>query len=406
MLGDLLATHERIVANIPTGFQRYLHARINWNHRLVGIVGPRGAGKTTLVLQHYQQAYHSAEKCLYLSADHPLIASVGLYQAVAEYFKYYGECVIIDEVHKHPDWSTTVKALYDSYPGKKFIVLGSSMLNILHGKGDLSRRLLLYSLKGLSFREYLNFRYAGELPACDFDTLVGTHVQLSRRILEKHPTVLRDFMAYCATGYYPFFMQCSPSEYYQLLVNVIEKVVYEDIPSIRAVQSGSSLKMKRLLAYLSMSTIPTFNISSLTNEIDVTRDTLYEFFDVLQRAQLATVVSVAGRNVRAFKKSKILLNNPNLYYAISTGLWESAVNRGNLREAFFASQLAQEGGLHTSATVDFTVTTGSRAYEVEVGGKSKDLRQLSGIAHGLVFKDGIECGAGPQIPLYLAGFLY
>jgi len=406
MLSDLFAVHKRVVANIPTDFSRYLFTKINWDNRLIGIVGARGTGKTTLVLQYYKQRFNSVEKCLYLSADNPLVLKNGLYETIDDYFKYYGECVIIDEVHKHPEWSAAVKALYDSYPDKQFIILGSSMLNILHERGDLSRRMLIYKLKGLSFREYLNVKYQQNWDAYDFDTLQHEHLQLSQKLTDVHQTILRDFETYCATGYYPFFLSCRPSEYLQLLASVIEKVVYEDIPSIRPLQTLSSLKLKKLLAYLSMSTIPTLSTSSLTNEIDVSRDTLYEFFDLLQRAELADVVAMANKNVRSFIKSKILLNNPNLYYAISSGLWSSTVDRGNLRESFFCSQVSHIYRLHISENVDFLLASENHSYEIEIGGRNKNRRQLANLKNGLLFKDGMEHGAGPQIPLYIAGFLY
>lgn len=221
-----------------------------------------------------------------------------------------------------------------------------------------------------------------------------------------HSTILRDFETYCTTGYFPFFLSCKPDDYLQLLAAVIEKVIYEDIPSIRPLQTLSSLKMKKLLAYLAMSTIPTLSTASLTNELDVSRDTLYEFLDLLQRAQLATVVALANKNVRSIKKSKILLNNPNLYYAISSGLWQSEVERGNLREAFFSSQVSHIHTLHTSEHVDFLLCSQDCQYEIEIGGPGKRTKQLTGLQNGLLFKDGTEHGAGPQIPLYLAGFLY
>ena len=406
MLNELIAIHQRTTAAVPTEFRRYLHKQINWDNRLIGLIGARGTGKSTLVLQHYLDAYNDVEQCLYLLADHPIVLSAGIYEAVAEYFKFYGECVIIDEVHKHPDWSREVKALYDSFPHKKFIILGSSALEITHSKGDLSRRMMLYRLKGLSFREYLNFAYSLQLEPVTFETLSQKHLSLSQDIVRRTPAVLKQFRDYCSWGYYPFFIEHDRNEYYQMNENVIDKVIYEDIPSIRALQSQSSVKLKRLLAYLSVSSIPVFSVSSLTNEIDVTRDTLYEFFDLLDRAAVVHVVKTRTKNVRSFRKSKILFTNPNLYYAISNAFWASDIERGNLRESFFASQLHHTAELKTSEQVDFLVTTADRSYEIEVGGRNKDTHQIAGLSNGLVFKDDIEHGAGREIPLYLAGFLY
>ena len=406
MLNELIAIHNRTTAAVPTEFRRYLHRQINWDNRLIGLVGARGTGKSTLVLQHYLDAYNNVEECLYLSADHPIVLSAGIYEAVAEYFKFYGTCVIIDEVHKQPDWSHDIKALYDSFPGKKFIILGSSALELTHSKGDLSRRMLMYRLKGLSFREYLNFSYSLQLEPVKFETLIQNHLSLSQYIVRSTPAILKEFHNYCAGGYYPFFIEHDRNEYYQMIENVIDKVIYEDIPSIRALQSQSSVKLKRLLAYLSVSRVPVFSVSSLTNEIDVTRDTLYEFFDLLDRAAVVHVVKTRTKNVRSFRKSKILLTNPNLYYAISNALWASDIERGNLRESFFASQFHHTAQLNTSEQVDFLVTTAGGSYEIEVGGRNKDAGQIAGLANGLVFKGDIEYGAGLELPLYLAGFLY
>lgn len=406
MLNELIAIHQRTTAAIPAEFRRYLHEHINWNNRLIALIGARGTGKSTLVLQHYLDAYNDVEQCLYLSADHPVVLSTGIYDAVAEYFKFYGKCVIIDEVHKQPDWSRHIKALYDSFPDKKLIILGSSALEITHSKGDLARRMVLYRLKGLSFREYLNFSCSLQLNPVAFETMFQKNLALSQAIVRSTSTVLKEFRNYCAWGYYPFFIEHDRNEYYQMIENVIDKVIYEDIPSVRSLQSQSAVKLKRLLAYLAVSSIPVFSVSSLTNEIDVTRDTLYEYFDLLERATLVHVVKTRTKNVRSFRKSKILFTNPNLYYAISHAFWASDIERGNLRESFFASQLHHTADLNTSEQVDFLVTTAGQSYEIEVGGRNKDASQIAGLPNGLVFKDGIEYGAGREIPLYLAGFLY
>jgi uncharacterized protein len=407
MLEELIAIHERVVSDIPMDFRRYLYTRMAWDRPLTGIVGARGAGKTTLVLQHYKLAYNDVQRCLYLPADHPLVIRSGLYNAVAEYFKYYGECVIIDEVHKQPDWSNQIKALHDTYPGKKFILLGSSMLKILHEKGDLSRRLLLYHLKGLSFREYLNVRYQLDFLACPPAELLNNHVDLSRMIMRTKSGILGDFNQYLATGYYPYFIGHSDAEYFQLLGNVIDKVIYEDIPSTQRLKPSASVKMKRLLAYLSMSTIPTFSTASLTREIELSRDALYEYLDLLDRAELAVVIPRKSGNVRSVKHAKILLANANIYHAIRAGWWSHEVNRGNLRESFFSSQIRNDFRAHASMPADFSVDFGFGEYEIEVGGPGKNKSQVASAGNrGFVFKDGIEHGAGTTVPLYLAGFLY
>lgn len=373
---------------------------------MLGLVGARGTGKTTLVLQHYLAQYGSIEKCLYFSADNPLVLKSGLYETVQEYFAYYGECVIIDEVHKYPDWSVVVKALYDSYPGRKIIVLGSSALGILNEKGDLSRRMLVNRLPVLSLREYLMFRYGVALQAYSLPEILEQHVEIASSLRNKIPHILKAFEEFIAFGNFPFCIEFESDAYLQVLANTLDKILYEDIPNIQAIRGLSSLKMKKLLGYLSSSTIPLFNTETLCKEIEVSKDTLYEYFDLLQRADVVQVIRIRSKKQRAIKNSKILFQSPNYYHAIAGEFWKNSLQQGNILEAFFASQLAQSHDVYTSRQLDFEVVADTSVIEVEVGGKQKGTGQLRDIGNGYVFKHGIEVGARKVLPLYLAGFLY
>ncbi|MGA1867709.1 MAG: ATP-binding protein [bacterium] len=405
MLEEFFSIMNRRIKYVPLEFSRYLYKKINWDNRLIIITGARGTGKTTLVLQHYLKKYNDREKCLYLSADNPLVLKEGIYRAVAEYFKYYGECVIIDEVHKQQDWSLDIKALYDAYPDKRFIVMGSSALNILFEKGDLSRRSVLYSLKPLSFREYLEMTQMKKLPKYSFSQIIEDHVRLTGE-LSSLKTILGEFNKYLMTGSFPFFLDFSSEEYYNILSNVIDKVIYEDISTIKSLKSVSSLKLKKLLAFIAISKIPLFNLESLKIEVGISRDTLYEYFDLLERAELVHLVRTESRNVRAFKNSKILFKSPDLYYAIAQETWKSDIDKGNIRESFFAGQVASIHQLYSSLHADFLLHYKGKRYEIEVGGPSKKKKQIKNLNNAFIFKDGIETGITNTIPLYLAGFLY
>ena len=368
--------------------------------------GGRGTGKTTLALQHYLEAYNDIKKCLYISADNPLVLQKGIYNAGMEYFKYQGDCLIIDEVHKQKDWSLEIKALYDAYPSKKFIVLGSSALNIVSEKGDLSRRSVIYTLPPLSFREYLELTHERKLPVFSFSEIVSDHIGICSRLSNQFKAILGDFNDFVATGSYPFFLDSSNDEYLNALSNVIDKVIYEDIPTIKALRGFSSLKLKKLLAYLATSKIPLFNIESLKTEIEVSKDTLYEYFDLLDRAEIVKIVRTESKNLRVFKNSKILFKSPNIYFAIAYELWKGDVDRGNIRESFFASQTSDSYRLFSSVNTDFLLIDGKTRFEVEVGGKRKKKKQIKNLMNAYIFKDDIEIGVGNSIPLYLAGFLY
>ena len=406
MLNELFSIHGRVVSKISLNFKRELYKTINWERRMIIITGARGTGKTTLVLQHYLETYNDLKKCLYISADNPLVLKAGIYNTAAEYFKYHGECLIIDEVHKQKDWSLEVKGLHDAYPEKKFIILGSSTLNILYEKGDLSRRGVLYSLQPLSFREYLELKYQKQLQKFTFYQILSDHVRICGDLTSQFKTILGDFNGFLMNGSYPFFLNFSQNEYFDILSNVLDKVIYEDISTLKSLKSFSSLKLKKLLAFIAVSKIPLFNIESLKVEIGVSKDTLYEYFDLLDRAEIVKIVRTESRSVRVFKHSKILFKSPNIYYAIAFELWSSDADKGNIRESFFASQINSAYPLFSSMNTDFLLIDGERKIEIEVGGRSKKRKQLRNLKEAYVFKDGIEVGFANSIPLYLAGFIY
>jgi len=219
MLNELFAIQGRMVSKISLNFKRHLYKTINWKRRMIVITGARGTGKTTLVLQHYLETYNDLKKCLYISADNPLVLKAGIYNTAAEYFKYHGECLIIDEVHKQKDWSLEVKGLHDAYPDKKFIILGSSTLDILYEKGDLSRRGVLYSLQPLSFREYLELKYQKQLQEFTFSQILSDHVRICGELTSQFKTILGDFNGFLMNGSYPFFLNFPKTNiltYYQM----------------------------------------------------------------------------------------------------------------------------------------------------------------------------------------------
>jgi len=406
MLNELFHIHERNIAEISSSFKRYLFKEINWDNRLIIITGARGTGKTFLVLQHFLERYASIKKCLYISADNPLVLKEGIYNLGAEYFKFYGDCLIIDEVHKHKDWSVEVKGLYDAYPDKKFIILGSSTLNILYEKGDLSRRAVIYSLQPLSFREFLEMKYKKDLPKYSLEAILYDHLEISSVLTSYFKTILGDFNEYLEWGNYPFFIQYSREEYFNVLSNILDKMIYEDITTIKTLKSFSSSKLKKLIAFISTSKIPWFNLETLKNQIEVSRDTIYEYFDLLERAEIIKIIRTESKKAMAFKHSKILFKSPNLYFTIAHELWRSDIEKGNIRESFFASQSGREYPVYTSMDVDFLVLDKGHRYEIEVGGKNKKRKQIKDLKDAYIFKEGIDVGFADTVPLYLAGFLY
>jgi len=405
-LNELFSIQKKLISNVPLNFKRYLYPQINWDSRMITITGARGTGKTTLVLQHLIAEYGSVEKCLYFSADNPLALKNGIYDTANEYFKFYGDTVIIDEVHKQTNWAMEAKALYDAHPDKKIILLGSSKLNILNQKGDLSRRTLIYNLEGLSFREYLEMNLKTKFPRLNLEEMLTDHLQFSSELQSLSPHILKHFRKYMQIGYYPFFDTMKEEEYQIVLHNLLDKIIYEDVSTLKNIRSTSQMTLKKLIAYLAISKIPTINIGSMCNELDVPKEILYGFFDLLTRSDLINIVKRKSASVRSLKSSRIFLSNPNLYYAISNELWKHNVEIGNLRESFFVSQLKGIYTFYSSQKADYTIELDEKTIEVEIGGRSKTRKQLIEVENGYVFRDDQLDGFANVIPLYLAGFLY
>ena len=251
-INEIIGIQNRITTAIKLKFKRYLIDRINWDSRLITITGARGTGKTTLVLQHYLETYNDPKKCLYISADNPLILKNGIYDTVKEYLKLSGECVIIDEVHISPNWSIEVKALYDSFPDVKFIILGSSKLDICSQKGDLSRRTLLYNLNYMSFREYLELKYSKQLESYSLETILKDHVSICSLLNRENKHILGNFQEYIRCGAFPFSIDYNENEYFGLIGNILDKVIYEDVPTLKNIKLSSCLSLKKLIAFLAM----------------------------------------------------------------------------------------------------------------------------------------------------------
>jgi len=406
-LNEFFSIQNKITSFVPKKFKRYLLQKINWNNRLITITGARGTGKTTLVLQHYLENYNSIEKCLYVSADNPLVLKSGIYAIGSEYFKLYGDVIIIDEIHKQPNWSLEVKALYDAFPDKKIIILGSSKLNILNQKGDLSRRTMIYNLTGVSFREFLKMKYRFDFESFTLEEILSEHLSISSTLFKKDKNILKHFTEYKRIGFYPFFIEHNVFEYQTILHNILDKVIYEDVPLLKSIKSSSQINLKKLIGYLSISKIPTLQIGSICNELDIPKETLYEFVDLLKRADLINLVKKRKATVRSLKNSRIFLSNPNFYYAISNELWKHNSELGNIRESFFVSQINDLYPIYSSQIADYSIDLkNDKTIEVEIGGRTKSRKQIKNAESGYVFRDNVEMGYDNIIPLYLAGFLY
>jgi uncharacterized protein len=386
----------------PRDFCRYLYSEINKDNRLNVIIGARGVGKTTLLLQLYRDLIIKGDKVLYFGADSSYVASLSLIEIGEYFYQHGGEILLIDEIHHYSNWQQEIKTLYDSYPDLKVVVTGSSSLNIIFGQFDLSRRSRIYPLWGLSFREFVNLKLGTKLETIKLSQVFNKHqkhaLSTKGEVEKKNSKIQQLFKQYLTFGYYPYFIE-GEDDFLPKLKNAVEKVLYEDIPVLFNLRSDSISKIKQILSLVATSSPFVVNIERLSRILYVSKPSVYQYLDVLEKANLNLgVKQKLSGYASARKPEKLYLDNPNLYPLLAAKRIDSDLV-GALRESFFANQVSKVAKLNADKKVDFLVE-GKR--KVEVGGKSKQLKDET----IWLAKDGIEIGSNRSIPLYLFGFLY
>lgn len=394
----LYLTSNRMVARTTTTFHRYLYEQIKWNARMIGIKGARGVGKTTMLLQRIKEEFHeSPEKALYVSLDNMWFKTHSLSEVVEYHYTHGGTHIFIDEIHKYENWQTLIKNIADEYPDLYVVYTGSSMLKIDQNEGDISRRQLVYTLHGMSFREYLAFEGIMEIPAITLDDLLTTHQRLAMDITAD-VRVLGHFETYLKHGYYPFYKK--DSDGFELrLQSVIRTVLYEDLPAVEDISYETIRKTERMLMILAEHVPQTPNMNELYSQLETNRNLGMKMLHLLERAALLSLLTSEAKNMKQLvKPDKIFLNNSNLMYALSTN-----IQIGTVREVFFNNQLAVTNEVNYPKQGDFLI---NHKYLFEVGGRKKSFEQIKDVPDSYLAVDSTETGHGNRIPLWMFGLLY
>lgn len=388
--------HRKLQA-VSTTFKRYLYNRINWNARLIGLMGARGVGKTTMLLQRIKETFPNIDDALYISLDDLWFKSHSLLE-LAEYADTHNiNYLFIDEVHRYQNWAQSLKTIYDAYPNMHIVYTSSSMLEVDHSKGDLSRRQSVYHLQGLSFREYLVFEGYSDIPCPTIEQLLASHVSIAMQLTGRMK-VLQLFEQYCHHGFYPFYKETG-EDYHNRLQEVVRTVIDVDLAAVAGVTYTTLQKAKTLLMIIAENVPMVPNLSALFFQIETTRDVGLKLLNLLERADLLLLLSSKPKNYKNLKlPEKIYLNNGNEMYALTP-----RVNIGCLRETFFLNQLRCSHEVSMPNQGDFLVD-GKHLFEV--GGKGKSFSQIADIANSYLALDNIETGHGNCIPLWMFGLLY
>lgn len=380
-------------------FERELERKINWNARLISVRGSRGTGKTTLFLQHIKKTFsNNLNKVLYVNLDNVYFSNNTLVELAEKFASRGGTHLFIDEVHKYENWSKEIKNLYDDFPELHIAFTGSSLLEILNGRADLSRRTLVYELTGLSFREYLSLIKAHDFPIFTLEEILKNNEQISAEIASKIKP-FEFFDDYLSFGYYPYFLE-GKDDYFNRLNETLNMILEVELPMLRGLEIAYIPRIKKLLAVIGESAPFIPNITQLAAKIGISRQTLLIYLKYLEDAKLINQLYKKSRGLSVLEKpERILMENTNLIELFNG---ENA-NTGSRRETFVLNQLLHSHKVDFSEESDFFVDS---KYTFEVGGKNKKRKQIQEIPDSYIIADDIEFGTDRRIPIWLLGFMY
>jgi uncharacterized protein len=397
-MGELFDLSDKLVKEVPAKFKRYLLEKINWNNRLIGIKGARGTGKTTLLLQWLKQKQIPSSKGVYLSLDDIYFTSHSLLDWGNEFYQKGGKILVLDEVHKYPHWAREIKNLYDRYSDLQIIFTGSSIIDISRQEGDLSRRVLMYELPGLSYREYLKMNGYLDVEAISMDYIIESNYDI-RALFPADFRPLEYFEDYLMHGYYPFFSE-DKTGYSTRLRQLVRQIVETDMAEIKGFDIRNAKKMLQLVYILAQQVPFKPNIVKLSQKSQIHRNSIINYLYFLEEARLIRLLYPSGISIATLQKpEKIFLNDSNLIYAIA----ENQPSKGTVRETFFLNQVSAIHRVNQPENADFEV---NGKYLFEIGGVHKSNKQIKGLTDAFVVKDSVEYPAGNALPLWIFGFLY
>lgn len=380
----------RLINETDTKFLRYMHHEINWNNRMIGLIGPRGVGKTTLVLQYIKQHLNPVET-LYITAEDFYFVDNRIIDLVDTFVKFGGKYLFIDEIHKYKDWAKELKLIYDYHKELNVVFTGSSVLDIKKGASDLSRRAIIYNMQGLSFREYLKLFHNISTETYSLEDILQHKVDIPE--LERPLPLYTDYLK---EGYYPFALE---DDYDIKLSQIINQTLENDIPIYAEMNVATGRKLKQLLSIISKSVPFKPNMSKIAEMLSVSRNNVADYCLYIEEAGMIAQLRDSTGGIRGLGKvDKIYLDNTNLIYNLANDM----SNIGNIRETFFINQMRVKHDVIASPIADFMIND----LTFEVGGKNKTQKQIKDAKDGYVVKDDIESGFLNVIPLWQFGLTY
>ena len=397
---SLFKKHDRLITVTSTEIIRQWANSINWNARLMAIRGPKGVGKTTMMLQHIKLNYKLLDRqVLYVSCEDKYFSNHSLLSLAEQFYLNGGRHLFLDEVHKYDDWSNEIKEIYDFYPTMRVVVSGSSLLSMTEGDADLARRCINHDIQGLSFREFLHFYKGIKMPVYPLEQVLENPAPLIEE-MNKHGRPIALLKEYLKYGYYPYYLN-NETDYHIAIQQVVNKIIDIELPRICGVDLNNTRKIKSLLTILCASVPFQVDITKLSTQSGLKRDTIINYLSYLDKAKLIRLLYSDLKNIKRMQKpDKIYIDNTNLLNAWAT----TPIQIGTIRETFVANQLS------VNHVVEFRKTDGDflvdSKYTFEVGGDDKDFQQIANVADSFILADDMETAIGKKLPIWVVGFDY
>ncbi len=409
MLEQIQQYSYSLLRNVNIEYKRYFFKEVDFNNRLIGIIGDRGIGKTTFLLQYLNELDFSLDKKLYVSAEFLLLSNIQLFELAEEFEKIGGKVLVIDEIHQIADFEKHLKMIYDVFSSLQVIFSGSNAIKLEHSKADLSRRAILYRFGGLSFREFLELKTGEKFNSYTLEDILENHTEIAFELTSKFKP-FEFYKEYLEYGYYPFYFEVAKDTFLIRLNETINTTIEHDLAYIFNIEPKFIIKLKQLVTLICASKPYELNISKLAQKIEINRNTLYQYIYYLNRGKIFNILDHKAKGDNIFSKpAKIYLANSNLNFAYCKN-----IETGTIREVFFANQLKIYFSLYQNSSLlgaellaskkgDFLI---NEKYTFEIGGKNKSFKQIQDIPNSFVVADDIEIGFNNKIPLWLFGFLY
>jgi len=395
----LFKKHKMYISQVSMDIVRETMKEVRWDKQLVAIKGSRGVGKTTLIKQYIRGRYGiNAGDALYCVMDSMYFTTHSLLGLAERFYQMGGKHLFLDEIHKYPTWSKELKEIFDLYPSLKIVFSGSSLIQILNADADLSRRVLSYTMEGLSFREFLRFYKGIDIPAYQLQEILSNPDEICQKINSIcRPQKL--FEEYLRVGYYPFYDD-DETEYYSRIENVIDFIIEQEMTQFCGVEPAYTRKIKAMLLFLSENIPYEVNIAKLASYIELNKNTVLSYLSSMKKAELLQLLYTDNKSVTKMQKpDKIYIHNPNMLYALA-----QTQRLGTIRECFVVNQLSVKHTVEYGKAVgDFKI---DGKITIEVGGNDKSFDQIADVPDSYILADNMEFPVGKKLPLWIVGLTY